>query len=153
MKWNVGMWLGMLFAALSGFLFWESWKLPYYGALGPGPGLFPRWLSAAFLSLSLLYLFQTSRGTRSDDAEALPRGRNLANVAAVVACAVASLPLMAGIGFFATGALLLFLLLTRSYAWRRSLLIALVSSLLIHVVFQQWLDVPLPAGEIWEWKR
>jgi len=153
MKPNVSMCMGMLFTALSGYLFWESLKLSYYNALGPGPGLFPRWLSAALFILSLLYTFQSVRGGRSDGAEALPRGRSLANVAAVVACAAASLLLMARIGFLATGALVLFVLLTRSYTWRRSLLIGVFASALINVVFHDWLNVPLPTGEIWGWMR
>lgn len=146
---NVSFFMSLLLLALSGWMFWQSWSFEYYSSLGPGPGLFPRWLSGSFLLLALLYMLGTLRRPILWS-EVMPKGKDLRQVLAVPAAAAGFVVAVSWLGFVATGFLMTALLLALSYSWPRAAAIALSVNLLIYWVFSGWLDVPLPTGRLWE---
>ncbi|WP_281885161.1 tripartite tricarboxylate transporter TctB family protein [Paenibacillus sp. YYML68] len=152
MKWkhNVGFYMSLMFIALSGSMFWKSWELDYYSSLGPGPGLFPRWLAGAMLLLSLLYAFSSLRQPIVWS-EVMPKGRDMRNVLTVLASVVVFVLVMTPIGFVLAGFLMMTFLLSRAYPWHRSAGIAITVNVAIYLMFDSWLNVPLPSGQIWDW--
>ncbi|AFC30963.1 hypothetical protein PM3016_4187 [Paenibacillus mucilaginosus 3016] len=147
---NLGFMLSLLFTAGSGILFLQSWELDYYTELGPGPGLFPRWLSGALLVVSVLYMIGSLRQPVLWSA-VMPQGRDLRSVAMVLASAALFVALLSMAGFVLAGGVTMTLLLARSYPWLRASAIALSVNVLIYYAFSGWLDVPLPSGQLWEW--
>lgn len=152
MKWknNLAFYMSLLFIGVSNVIFWQSMSLEYYSSLGPGPGLFPRWLSGIFMLLSVLYMISTIRQPIVWS-EVMPSGKDLRNVGLVVASVASFALVLTEIGFVMAGFLATVLLLARSYTWPRASAIALSVNLAIYFTFTGWLDVPLPSGEWWDW--
>jgi putative tricarboxylic transport membrane protein len=148
---NVGVWLGSLFLIGSGIMFWKSLSLSYYSDLGPGPGLFPRWLTIALMALSVLYIIGSLRGEKILWPKVMPKGRDLGNVGLVLVAVVLFIALFETAGFIISGTLMLVILLARSYKWYLALLISAAASVLLFVAFSYGLDVPLPGGTISDW--
>jgi putative tricarboxylic transport membrane protein len=118
--------------------------------LGPGPGFFPFWLSAAGLALTGAILVQVTRGRLLADApsDLLP-GRlaalqGLAVVVALIAAAVLLEPLGFRLTMLPFIAGLLVVLGARS--WIAIALCAAGGSFGVFHVFYYWLMVPLPVG-------
>jgi putative tricarboxylic transport membrane protein len=147
----MGLCLGFLFLTVSGILFWQSLSLTYSSDLGPGPGLFPRWLSAALMLLSLLYIAGSVRGERIMWSEVMPKGKDLRNVGMVLVAVLIFILLLSPLGFIMSGSIMLVILLIRSYKWYWTCAIAVGTSLFLYFVFSTGLDVPLPTGDLWEW--
>ncbi|MDF2958331.1 MAG: hypothetical protein K0S39_66 [Paenibacillus sp.] len=148
---KVGVGVGGFFLILSGVLFWQSFSFDYYSDLGPGPALFPRWLSAALMLLSLLYMAGSLRGRQVRWSEVLPKGKDLRNVVMVLASVLLFMLLLDPAGFIVAGSLMLMVLLIRSYSWYKAAAISVGTTVLLYVAFSMGLDVPLPAGDIWNW--
>ncbi|NOU94647.1 tripartite tricarboxylate transporter TctB family protein [Paenibacillus sp. LMG 31456] len=148
---KVGVGLGSLFLIVSGIIFWQSFSFDYYSDLGPGPGLFPRWLSASLMVLSVLYIASSLRGLQVRWGEVLPKGRDLLNVIMVLVAVVLFMVLLDQVGFIVAGSVMLMLLLMRSYAWYMAAVIAVGTSAVLYVAFSMGLDVPLPTGDLWDW--
>jgi uncharacterized membrane protein YfhO len=148
---KIGVGLGAMFLIFSGVLFWQSFSFDYYSDLGPGPGLFPRWLSAALMLLSVLYIAGSLRGMQVRWGEVLPKGRDMLNVIMVLVSVLLFMLLLDSAGFIAAGSVMLLVLLMRSYAWYRAAAIAVGASVLLYVAFSMGLDVPLPTGDLWDW--
>lgn len=148
---KVGVGLGGVFLIFSSVLFWQSFSFDYYSDLGPGPGLFPRWLSASLILLSLLYLAGSLRGIQAKWSEVLPKGRDLLNVIIVLVSVLLFMLLLDSAGFIVAGAVMLVVLLARTYKWYIAAAVAIGTSVLLYVAFSLGLDVPLPTGDIWDW--
>jgi putative tricarboxylic transport membrane protein len=148
---NVGVWLGSLFLIGAGIMFWNSLSLQYYSDLGPGPGLFPRWLTIALMLLSVLYIIGSLRGEKILWAKVMPKGKDLGNVGLVLVSVILFIVLLSTAGFIIAGSLMLVILLLRSYKWYVAILVSVAASVLLFVVFSYGLDVPLPGGVISDW--
>jgi hypothetical protein len=134
----------------SGVLFWQSLSLNYYTELGPGPGLFPRWLSVALMLLSVLYIIESLR-KRIVWSEVMPRGKDLFNVSMVLIAVLIFMLLLNWVGFIISGSVMLMILLVRSYKWYWASTIAIGTSMILYFAFSNGLDVPLPTGDLWDW--
>lgn len=84
--------LPFIFACVSALLLWQGWALPSQGQFGPGPGLFPNFIAAVCLALSIvLTLFpELIGGEAEQDGEPLAAAERR-----TVACYVAGVLLMA----------------------------------------------------------
>ena len=137
----------LVFLALSAILVIGTWDLAYWSDFAPGPAFAPRWIALAAAILALLLLTQELRRPSREPAgfhEAAAWLRVVLTIAAMSA-ALAAAPWL---GFVATVALLtLFVLL--AVERRRllpSLLVAALTTALVHGVFVAWLNVALPKG-------
>ncbi|TDF94464.1 tripartite tricarboxylate transporter TctB family protein [Paenibacillus piri] len=148
---KVGVGLGGFFLIVSGIIFWQSFSFDYYSDLGPGPGLFPRWLSAALIVLSLLYIGGALRGAQIKWSEVLPKSKDLWNVILVLIAVLVFMLLLDAAGFIVAGAAMLMLMLMRSYVWYKAAIIAVGTCAILYIAFSIGLDVPLPTGDIWDW--
>ncbi|WP_248925836.1 tripartite tricarboxylate transporter TctB family protein [Paenibacillus hamazuiensis] len=149
-KQNLGFYMSLVVMAWSAMIFWQSWELDYYSNLGPGPGLFPRWLSGSLLIVSILYMLGSIRRPIVWSM-AMPKGKDLLHVLMVLVSVAIFILTLDLLGFIISGSLMVTLLLIRSYLWPRAVAIALSACLLIYFTFSEWLEVPLPGGQIWDW--
>ncbi|WP_166241042.1 tripartite tricarboxylate transporter TctB family protein [Paenibacillus turpanensis] len=150
LKNNLSFYLSLVLMIFAGTFLWQSWELDYYSSLGPGPGLFPRWLSGGLLLISIWYMV-SSIGQPIHWSEVMPKGRDMRNVLTVLASVLVFVFVLSSLGFVLAGFLMMFSLLARSYPWLRASVIALSVNVLIYYTFSGWLDVPLPKGELWSW--
>ncbi|MDF2962929.1 MAG: tripartite tricarboxylate transporter family receptor [Paenibacillus sp.] len=144
---NAGVWFGFFIFLLGCVLFWQSLSLDYKSSIGPGPGLFPLWLSGGLILLSLLYIIESVRKEVIRISDILPKGKGLGNVLVIIGSCVIFMIVVSFAGFVIAGTLLIFMLLVREYKWYRALGISFVIALATFVVFQTLLDVPLPVNE------
>ena len=119
--------------------------------LGPGPGFFPFWLAATGAVLAAVLLLRASLQPADTDAETIrivPRGQSGRGILAILIALAATAALMNVLGFRLT--MLLFVtglvVMLGERRWWAALLFGLTGSFGVHHVFNNWLDVILPAG-------
>ncbi|MDF2647818.1 MAG: hypothetical protein K0Q73_3623 [Paenibacillus sp.] len=155
MQKSIGLWMGCLFLLVSGLMLWMSFSLDYYNSLdtslGPGPGLFPRWLSGTLLLLSILYIAESLREKAILWSTVMPKGRDMRNVITATVALILLMIALPWVGFVIAGSLMLFILLVRFYPWHWATLISVTASLFLYFVFNDWLKVPLPTGVLLDW--
>lgn len=147
-KQNAGVWAGILILIFACVIFSQALTLDYYTTLGPGPGLFPLWLSGILIVLSILYIFQSIKKEAVSFAEILSKGRGLGNVVAVLGSVIVFMLIVNFTGFIVASTVLLFILLVREYKWHWGLGISAGVSILLFVVFQVFLGIPLPVNAL-----
>jgi putative tricarboxylic transport membrane protein len=120
--------------------------LPSWSAEAPGPGFLPFWLGVLLACLAVPLL----AGTHGPGTHVMPAGPPPRAVAVVVAltAAAAALALAIGLvlatGVFA-GAVLAYL---RPHHRAENATAAVLTPLVVWLVFARWLGVPLPAGPL-----
>lgn len=134
---------GLIVLVVGVVLFWQSYLIAGFSALS-SPGAFPM-ATAAVMVISgvIVVIGNLRRRGRLSDEKILP-GTVLLFTGLVVAYAVALVPLgfiLASFGFLVLGTKLLY----RS-GWTRCILLALVSLVLIYVIFRLVFQVVLPEG-------
>ncbi len=142
---NAGVWVGMVILILAGIVFWQSLSYDYYGDYGPGPGLFPLWLSGLLMLLSLLYIGE-SRKRVIQVKDVFPRAGALGDVLRIIAALVLFVVAAPFTGYTIAGIAMLFLLFCREYKWYWGLGISTLVTLLVFFVFLRFLQVPLPVN-------
>lgn len=143
---NAGVWLGLILLIFGGIFLWYSLSYDYYGDYGPGPGLFPVWLSGLLILLAILYIIDSIRKEPIDLSELLPRGKGLRKVLAIFASMVIFLILLPFTGFTVACVIMLFILFYREYKWYWGLGISIVISFALFYAFYVLLSVPLPVN-------
>jgi len=143
---NAGVWSGILMFSLGCCFFWMSLGLTYSSAIGPGPGLFPLWLSGILIVVSLLYIWESTTKDIILLKDLLPRGRELNNIIAILISLIVFLMIVNFTGFIIAGTILMSMLLLREYKWYWGLGISFATSLATFLLFQILLDVPLPVN-------
>ncbi|HEY8529040.1 MAG TPA: tripartite tricarboxylate transporter TctB family protein, partial [Paenibacillaceae bacterium] len=137
---------GLILLAFSVFVFWQSFSLKYRTAFGPGPGMFPRWLSGILIVLSAIYIWQSARKEIYRVSDVLPKGKNLWDVASVVVAVILFMLLVNRTGFMVAGTAMLLIVLIRHFKWYAALAVAFVTSLILFLIFRQLLGIPLPVN-------
>ena len=140
--------------ALCLFAIWQSLLLPLSDTLGPGPGFFPFWLSLLGAIFSAALLVGLVRRPAIDDPDAepiMPQGYGARRIGAIVGTLAAATFLMDIVGFqlamLAFNATLVVALGERR--WIVIAIFAAAGSFGVHYLFTTWLDVLLPAGQLW----
>lgn len=143
---NAGVWAGIVLLIYASFMFWQSLSLGYYTQFGPGPGMFPRWLSGILIVISLLYLWQSARKFVFRAADIFPKGKDLWNMLSVFVSVLMFMLIVNLTGFVIAGTVMMFILLSRGYKWFMALPIALVTSVLLFLLFDKVFSIPLPVN-------
>lgn len=136
--------MGCVILLFSGSIFVQTFSLDYFSEFTPGPGLFPRWLSATLFIVTSLYIFSTFRKEFVDITKIFPRGYELRKVISVFVALILFLVLVPFIGYTFAGIMMLMILFYGEYKWYNALLISGVTTLVIFFVFYSLLSVPLP---------
>jgi hypothetical protein len=132
-------------------MFFQSFSLKYsaYGGLGPGSGFFPLWLNGLLTILSLVFIAGSFKQPTLPK-DILPHGQGLANVLSTLGAVLLFILIARTTGFVIASTLMLFIVLTRQFNWRKGLLISFTTTLVLLIIFQYLLEVPLPVNE-WGW--
>jgi putative tricarboxylic transport membrane protein len=126
--------------------FWGARSLQYSSSIGPGPGLFPTWLSGILIVTSLCYIWESKTEDIIALSEVLPKGKELTGLIGIVISPVVFMVIVPYTGFCIAGTVLMLMLLLRAYKWHWALAISLITSLATFLLFQTFLDVPLPVN-------
>ncbi|MFY0545891.1 tripartite tricarboxylate transporter TctB family protein [Brevibacillus sp. H7] len=145
LKKNASTWAGMFFLGIAILFFMESLHYEYIGQFGPGPAMFPVWLSAILGVLSLLYIAESFRNPLPflDFLPAKEGRRNIVNIIGLLAFLIC---IISFTGFVIASTIFLFVLFNGEYKWYTSLGMAFCISICLFVLFDVLLQIPLPVN-------
>ncbi|MCI2257241.1 tripartite tricarboxylate transporter TctB family protein [Domibacillus sp. DTU_2020_1001157_1_SI_ALB_TIR_016] len=144
---NYGVWVGISLLLFSLFMVRESLKYPYYGEYGPGPGLFPLWLSGLMGLFSILFILDSLRkNNKIMFSEVLPKGAALVGVLKVVLSIFLFILISPFLGYIVSSIIVMLILLMPDFKWKISLSTAASVTIVLYVVFNLILDIPLPTN-------
>ncbi len=147
-KQNGGLWFGLAFLAFAAIYFWNSLGLTYQSRLGPGPGMYPRWLGGASILVALAYIGQSLTGQIFLVKDHFPGRAEMKGVSSVVIACIAFIALLGLAGFVPAGVLMVFIVMYRSYRPLQALAWSLAITVATYVVFKVFFSVPFPAGSL-----
>ncbi|MDN5843578.1 MAG: tripartite tricarboxylate transporter TctB family protein [Alcaligenaceae bacterium] len=147
---NIGIWVGLLLAAFGASLFIMSLSMSYYGKYGPGPGLFPLWISGLLVVLSVMYIIDSIGKESLSFKNVIPEKRIVKKLATILGAILFFILAAPYLGFFCASVIAVAMLLWRDYSRRWSVTIAVILTAVLYVVFGILLDIPLPVN-IWGW--
>ncbi|MBP1696900.1 MAG: hypothetical protein H6Q41_2088 [Deltaproteobacteria bacterium] len=136
---------GIVLLLLGVAIFFFSLELPYMSEYGPGPGFLPRWLSLALVGCSVAVLVGLLRKQKKDESFLKPRTREGVKVLGLIIINFLFLPVL---GFSVVLALFTGMTMRAMgrHSWVLCGLTALGVAIGIHLIFIQWLTIPLPEG-------
>ncbi|MDF2681133.1 MAG: tripartite tricarboxylate transporter family receptor [Brevibacillus sp.] len=143
---NAGVWVGGIVVLFALVIFVQSFSLKYYTKFGPGPGLFPIWLSGILLLIGGAYIWHSLKKEVITWADILPKGREMGNVLSVILAVVIFMVIVNVTGFIIASTVLLFILLRREYKWYTGLGISSGVSIVLFLVFKSFFTIPLPVN-------
>ena len=145
-KLSAGFWGGIA-VLITGLVFlFYSRSYPYVSEYGPGPGMFPIWLSGLLILLSGFYIFASLKG--NDSSDKMPGRKGMLNVLFLILCMAMFVFLLPVLGFNICASATLFALLSRAYRWFINLAISIGSSVSLYVIFSIALGVRLPVNAL-----
>lgn len=143
---NAGVWVGGIVVLFALVIFIQSFSLKYYTKFGPGPGLFPIWLSGILLLIGIAYIWHSFKKEVITWAAILPKGREMGNVLSVIVAVAIFMIIVNVTGFIIASTVLLFILLRREYKWYTGLGISSGVSIVLFLVFKSFFTIPLPVN-------
>ena len=123
------------------FVIFEARALPYWTANAPGPGFLPLWLGM-FLACASAATFARAESSRLPDRATAMRVATIVGLTAGAAALTPVAGLVLASGVF-MGATLVYL---RPGHPRGNLAAAILTPIVVWLLFVRWLAVPLPAG-------
>lgn len=139
----------LVMLALAAFVVWATSGLAYWTRNVPGPSFMPFWVSIAGAGLAVILLL-AAVFRRTDSPPEFPRGLDLLRVVATYGMLWGVLMATPVIGFLT--AAVAFMLLTLLGVFRRPLMpslgVTVVIGLMVHFLFNVWLNVRLPTGPL-----
>jgi putative tricarboxylic transport membrane protein len=145
-KLSAGLWGGIAVLITGLVFFFYSRSYPYVSEYGPGPGMFPIWLSGLLILLSGCYIFVSLKG--KDSSDKMPGRKGMLNVFFLILSMAMFVLLLPVLGFNICASATLFALLFRAYRWFINLAISIGSSVSLYVIFSIALDVNLPVNAL-----
>lgn len=136
---------GFLFVC-AGLMFKLSLGYGYYEKYGPGAGLFPLWISAGLMLLSVLYIWESIKDQSNSVEKVFPAGRELSYMITVIVSISLFILIIEYTGYIMAATLMLIILFRRDYKWYWGLGLSVVTSICLYLIFQVFLKIPLPQG-------
>ena len=141
-------WSGSFFLAVSVLIIIGSYRLKTGSYHKPGPGFLAFWIGIVIGVLSLLLLFQHFLKKQEREKEGIHFGREWKNILLVIGALLLYMPMLEKLGFifstlFFMGALLRIIERKR---WHLVMIFAFVSTIATYLIFEVWLQTPLPKG-------
>jgi hypothetical protein len=141
---NAGLWFGLVFLAWSIMFFKMSFDISYMSRLGPGPGMYPRWLSGISICVALIYIWQSRTMQVFKMGLCFPGKQELVNVASVFISCLVFIFLLDRAGFNIAGTILLFVMFVRQYKLWQALFLSAGITFVHYFIFKICFSVPLP---------
>jgi hypothetical protein len=145
---KAGVWMGILLLIWSVVAFKVSSSYVYYSKYGPGPGLFPLWISGIFIVISVLYIIESIRKEGVSVNEVLPKGKDLNYILKIMGSIALFIILAPYAGYSIASIVMLFVLFYGKYKWYSGLGIAIVTTVILFLIFQTYLRIPLPLNAL-----
>jgi hypothetical protein len=108
----------------------------------PGPGFLPRWISGFLIVCAVIYTAKTL--ITPGNVKIVDNKKGLKKIANLFLSVIIFAILLTTAGFTIACALMLFMLLRLELKWYTSLITAVITSVLLFVVFYYWLKLPFP---------
>ena len=143
---NPGVWMGSFLLICAGLMFKVSAGYGYYDKYGPGPGLFPMWISAGLMILSVFYILESIREHSISFESIFPSRREITYILTVFGSISLFIFIIEYTGYIIAGTIMLLLLFRRDYKWYWGLGLSVVTASCLYLVFQVFLKIPLPQG-------
>ena len=143
---NAGALVGFLILIFAGTLFFQALSYDYYSDYGPGPGLFPLWLSGLLIVLSIAYIIDCYKKNIIQLKDVLPKGAGLRKIILIMVSLVVFYFLAPYTGYSVAGFIMLMILFIREYKWYWGLGISVVVTVVLFYTFYSVLNVPLPVN-------
>jgi hypothetical protein len=121
--------------------------LPYEGEFGPGPGFLPFWLGVTLVVCAVPVIISDLTAKATTKPLFVPETRKCAQVLGLVVAVFLALPVLGfsvGLALITGGGMRLM----GRHGWTSCLLTAIGTAVCIHLLFGQWLGIPLPKGTI-----
>jgi len=138
--------VGFLILIFAGTLFFQALSYDYYSDYGPGPGLFPLWLSGLLIVLSIAYIIDCYKKNIIQLKDVLPKGEGLRKIILIMVSLVVFYILAPYTGYSVAGIIMLMILFIKEYKWYWGLGISVVVTFVLFYTFYSVLNVPLPVN-------
>lgn len=145
-KQNAGVWVGLIILIFSSFIFIQAINLDYFNKYGPGPGLFPIWLSGMLIVLSIIYIWLSIKKDIYFFSKIIPKGKSFGNILSVILALLIFMVIINFTGFIIASTVLLFILLSREYKWYWALGVSIFTSIILFLIFKVFFAIPLPVS-------
>lgn len=123
-----------------------SWlTLPYSGEFGPGPGFLPFWIGVVLTVCAVPVILAAIRAPRTPERLFRPETAKGLQVLALIVGVFLVLPILGfslGLALIAGGGMRLM----GRHSWLACGATVLGAAVAIHVLFGEWLGIPLPTG-------
>ena len=138
--------MGSFLFVCAGLMFKLSLGYGYYEKYGPGAGLFPLWISAGLMILSVLYILESIKEHSNSFDKIFPAGRELSYMITVIASISVFILIIDYTGYLIAASIMLIMLFRRDYKWYWGLGLSVITALCLFLIFQVFLKIPLPQG-------
>jgi putative tricarboxylic transport membrane protein len=142
---NLNMWVGIFILIFAGVTFYHGLSYEYYSNIGPGPGLFPIWLSGFLVILSVLFIVSAFK-EKISFSDVFPKGSERNNILKILGSIVLFILISPYAGFTVAGTLVLLILFIGEMKWYTAVGTSVVTTVIIFLVFKTFLGVPLPVN-------
>lgn len=144
---NLGVLLSLLALALGLFIFIGALRMNYWSGYGPGEGFVSVWASACLIFFSVASAISSAKVPGVAFRDVFPKEKKeRKNLLVAGIGLVLFLLAVKFLGFFAGSTVLLILLFSRGFSWKKAILLGVLVSVICCVLFGALLEVPLPTG-------
>jgi putative tricarboxylic transport membrane protein len=143
---NAQTWAGVIILLFGVLILIQSFFYSYSSSLGPGPGMFPLWLSGSLILLSIMHIVRSIKKEGGNLTRILPKGNDLRKLLKILSALVGFALLLPVVGFTVAGSIFLFILLSGEYKWYSNAMISIGVTALLFWLFKGLLSVPLPVN-------
>ena len=145
---NLGVWVGIILLIYASGMFWQALSLKYYTQFGPGPGLFPLWLSGNLIAITLLFIWQSVKKDAFQFRVLFPNKKAIGNVVSLWGSIILFMVMLNFTGFTIASSVLLFTLFIRGYNWPWALGLSIGVSVFLFLTFDKAFGIPLPVNAL-----
>lgn len=144
---NLEVYISLLFILFGAVIFRLASSMNYYGEFGPGPGLLPMWVSGIMVVLAVINLFAASKKNDTNVLDLLPKGTSLINLLSCVGSFALFIIIVSYAGFVLSSLIMLFILFSRGYSKKKSIVLSLLVTGIVFFVFSSVLSISLPVNQ------
>jgi putative tricarboxylic transport membrane protein len=141
---------GILLLLLSGYVIWESWRMPPSATFGPGSGFLPFWIGLILAVLALILLATAWRreATGKEIKSPFPGKRAIIAIGGVLGGLAVYIVLIEVLGYLVDTFLYVTFLLgiVEREKWPMTIMVAVSTTVGLYVIFQVLLGIILPSN-------
>lgn len=144
---NLEVYISLLFILFGAVIFSLASSMNYYGEYGPGPGLLPVWISGIMVALAVVNLFAALKKNNTHFSDLIPKGTSLINLLSCVGSFALFIIIVPYAGFVLSSLIMLFILFSRGYSKKKSIVLSLLVTGIVFFVFSSVLSISLPVNQ------